>query len=379
MYCDQEMLVKAQRELRKGLDLLHECTNHLFMLQYFAVFGEIETKLENYEVAIDYLNKSVSHSVLSAKNTSEFDGAYMSNIYEQLGMTYQKINDLDGSLTSYRKAMQYCSRELFPYHYQRVAKGISTTFTLLGMQDSAIYYYKEFHDLSEERTNEQSIREITQMELKYEHEKELERKEYENKLNKSVQKKKSQLLNFSFIAVILFLVILFLIYRNALKKSEFKRKHAELTQKNLEMELDYKNKELITKAIYFHRKEEFIQSVAEKIKEFRLRCKPKDDRELGLILKELEQDGSQKEWTEFELRFNEVHDEFYSRLKDKYPELTHNDLKLCAFLKLRMSTKEIASITFQSLNSINVARYRLRKKLHLETDTNLNEFMSELS
>lgn len=81
-------------------------------------------------------------------------------------------------------------------------------------------------------------------------------------------------------------------------------------------------------------------------------------------------------WKDFEIRFNEVYKDFYQNLNKKHPYLTNNERKLCAFLKLNMSTKEIASITFQNPRSIDMARYRLRKKMQLSENDNLIGYIS---
>jgi hypothetical protein len=70
-------------------------------------------------------------------------------------------------------------------------------------------------------------------------------------------------------------------------------------------------------------------------------------------------------WNEFKLRFADVHTGFYDRLIAEYPYLTETDLRLCAFIKLKMSTKEIAYVIHQPVNSVKVARNRLRKKLRI--------------
>jgi DNA-binding response OmpR family regulator/DNA-binding CsgD family transcriptional regulator len=82
-------------------------------------------------------------------------------------------------------------------------------------------------------------------------------------------------------------------------------------------------------------------------------------------------------WDEFERRFNDVHSDFYKKLGEAHPDLTTNERKLCAFLKLNMSSKEIASITYQNLKSIDMARYRLRKKLGLGEDVNMLSYFSK--
>ncbi len=83
-----------------------------------------------------------------------------------------------------------------------------------------------------------------------------------------------------------------------------------------------------------------------------------------------------KIWVEFEKSFNEVHVDFYKNLRRAHPNIKGKEQKLCAFLKLNMSTKEIASITFQNPKSIDMARYRLRKKLDLETEDSLQAYLS---
>jgi DNA-binding CsgD family transcriptional regulator len=79
----------------------------------------------------------------------------------------------------------------------------------------------------------------------------------------------------------------------------------------------------------------------------------------------LKQNLNENAWDEFRLRFAEIHTDFYDNLIKHYPVLTENDMRLCALIKLKMSTKEIAAILHQQVNSIKVARKRLREKLQM--------------
>ena len=83
-------------------------------------------------------------------------------------------------------------------------------------------------------------------------------------------------------------------------------------------------------------------------------------------------------WEEFELLFQKVHHSFHDKLNELFPELTPNERKLCIFLKLNMSNKQIAQITFQSEEALKKARLRLRKKLDIDRDTNLVAFIQGL-
>jgi len=80
-------------------------------------------------------------------------------------------------------------------------------------------------------------------------------------------------------------------------------------------------------------------------------------------------------WNDFETRFEDAFDSFYMVLLEKYPSLTPNERKLCALLRSGLSSKDIAILTFQNPQSVDVARYRLRKKLNLVNEENLLDFL----
>jgi DNA-binding CsgD family transcriptional regulator len=89
------------------------------------------------------------------------------------------------------------------------------------------------------------------------------------------------------------------------------------------------------------------------------------------------QNNTKNNWLEFKLRFEEINENFYISLKEKYPTLTSTELKLCSFLKLNFNTKDIASLMGISSESVKVSRYRLRKKFKLTRDVNLVAFISQ--
>lgn len=80
-------------------------------------------------------------------------------------------------------------------------------------------------------------------------------------------------------------------------------------------------------------------------------------------------------WQDFESRFENVYESFYQRLQEQFPDLTPGEKKLCALLRLNISSKDIAAITSQNPQSVDMARYRLRKKLNLNPDDNLVDYL----
>ena len=83
-------------------------------------------------------------------------------------------------------------------------------------------------------------------------------------------------------------------------------------------------------------------------------------------------------WDKFELYFDQVHENFFQRLRDHYPKLTPKDQKLCAYLRMNLSTKEIAPLLNISVRGVEISRYRLRKKLGLTSETNLVDFITAI-
>jgi CheY-like chemotaxis protein len=88
---------------------------------------------------------------------------------------------------------------------------------------------------------------------------------------------------------------------------------------------------------------------------------------------------SENIWNEFDTHFRNVFDSFYKTIIQQFPDLTPGELKLCAFLRLNLTSKEIAALTFQIPKSIDQARYRLRKKMNLDQDENLTEFLMKIN
>jgi len=92
-----------------------------------------------------------------------------------------------------------------------------------------------------------------------------------------------------------------------------------------------------------------------------------------------EAEKSDDDWQQFSVHFDQIHSNFLSKLKEKFPDLSPNDLKLCAYLKMNLSSKEMAQLMSITIRAVEVSRYRLRKKLHLSSDTNLFDYLIQVT
>jgi len=122
---------------------------------------------------------------------------------------------------------------------------------------------------------------------------------------------------------------------------------------------------------------EQLNKIISKLVTHRMYFKKQNHVFIDNIIKDLRLCTNKNAWEEFEICFQDIHSDFYRKLEIRYPSLSINEKRLCAFLRLNMTTKEIASITQQSTNSIEVARTRLRKKLNLSNkDISLTSFIA---
>lgn len=152
----------------------------------------------------------------------------------------------------------------------------------------------------------------------------------------------------------------------------------ELQKKRHEIELDAKTKELANTAMGMTRKDELLENIKKELEQLKKEIinKPKLEKLLSTINKNI---NTSKDWEVFESNFNEIHDSFFkSLLKNNEAQLTAKDLKLCAYLKMNLATKEIAPLMGISTRGVEIHRYRLRKKLNLSNDQNLNEYFMKL-
>src|SRR5690606_23993199 len=147
----------------------------------------------------------------------------------------------------------------------------------------------------------------------------------------------------------------------------------------LEQELANKSRELANTAMNIVYKNEMLNNLHRELTNINdLGDNKLNSHQLRKVNKLIEEaHNDDRDWDIFEKSFNEAHENFFKKLKADYPGLVPNDLKLCAYLRLNMSSKEIASLLNIGTRGVEIRRYRLRKKLNLPTNKNLPEFLLE--
>jgi tetratricopeptide (TPR) repeat protein len=306
---------------------------------WHAVYGlsDVEKSLNNPSVAIDSINKAIEYFLVSD------DFSYLRESYQLLSNIYEEQNDITNAF----KYFKLCS----------------------AMKDSIVI-------------NDQKSR-MTELQMQYE----LQKTEIENKNEISLLQKENQLKIYKVYIVIgllligLLTIILYVFRLRSRKKlTESYLENVKLEQKQMEMNLNYKQKEMENLALYIIQKNEFLEQIKSDVGTLRKSSELESHSKIKSISLKITQSlRKNKDLEKLQDRIDQVHAIFLKNLSTKYPDLTEKEKRLCALLKLNFSSKEIASLNNISENAVMMARYRLRKKMNVSTDENLVEFLQKLT
>ncbi|HEX6192503.1 MAG TPA: triple tyrosine motif-containing protein [Chitinophagaceae bacterium] len=161
----------------------------------------------------------------------------------------------------------------------------------------------------------------------------------------------------------------------AIRESE--KQIIQLRNEKLQSEVEHKNAELASSAMNLVRKKEILSRLKEDLSGYKqIAEKEKANKEFQKIVRVIDKElDHNEEWEQFAVHFDTVHTNYLKQLKEKYPALTTSDLKLAAYLRLSLSSKEIAQLMNISVRGVETSRYRLRKKLELANEVNLFDFL----
>ena len=162
------------------------------------------------------------------------------------------------------------------------------------------------------------------------------------------------------------------------RKHIIEREKINQEKQKIAFELELKSKQLISESLknltIQNTKEELLIQLEEIIQDIPKLYHIKFD----LLKRRLKQQKSSSILNEFETRFTGVYEQYYEKLKSLAPELSPNDLRICALMRLNISTKEIALLTNRTIGTVDNTRSSIRKKLKLDEETNLQEFLLDV-
>jgi len=316
-----------------------------------------------------------------------------------MGIAHRQLKQYDKAFSLSKQALSISKKLGYSRITYDIYKDIAETYQELKQNDSANSYFQKYHTLKNLTQNDASQRKIAELQVLYQSERKnrqlIENEEQIRKLEK--QKKIDQLWIFVIGLVLVSLISLggmlfvWLSLKNRQKKAlnlkneellqtqrlvlqkELEKK--ELITEHLQQELEYKNKDLTNFALDIARKNEFTSKILNELRRMDT-GRNKKLRELISYTTNHFQINKTLEKLQFEVE--KVNQEFYSTLTQKHPSLTPHEHSLCAFIRLNLNTKDIAAIRNVEIKSVEMSRYRLRKKLKISPEVNLSLFLQEL-
>ncbi len=297
----------------------------------------------------------------------------ISNLLD-FGEYHLYLSQNDSALVYYSEALALAKTYQLNERLLSCHEGMMKAYQALRQFDLALEHQTHYLNLKEQLYNTSKSIEIAQLDADF--------KNNHFKTQQANERDRYILISIILLLGLLSLGLIILNIRHKQKhlREEFliKQRFLEKQKIKIEKNLDEKNRELALYSMQLSQQQQIKDSLMGRIRQKMENKSTPVKTELQAIINEMERENNHGAvWTEMEHRFIAVYPGFYEKLTADFPNLTLNEKRLCTFLKLNMTTKEIASITGQTPHSINIARTRLRKKLGLtQTEQTTDQFLN---
>lgn len=417
---------------KKGLEYLEEKNNPPMKAHTLIAVGTLYSDRQLFDSAQYYFDESLKISTKQNDPLNQADayqqiahnlieqGQFMDALhYIDLGVTVmenrhdptvllqlalwkarckKELGDLKEALSIINQTLNKVEKYGNNIHKRNAYKIAQEVYSTIGNYSKAYQYLNHYTAYQDSVLSDEKTLEIARTEYKFQLKTETERlnleKQQQAELYEKELEKKQLILQASIICGIMGLFTLFILYRSnqlkKLKNSVLTKKNIELSDKNHEINnlrktekkmaeetIALKERELTTVTMLSHERNTLLTDLGKQINNL----SDKVDKEVTSELLEIKRTiksniNNEKSWASFMYQFEKVHPDFFNQLKSKFPNITQNDLRLCAYIKIGMDNKEIASISNVAIPSVKKSINRLKKKMELDVDIDLRTYIS---
>ncbi|MCZ8214743.1 MAG: LuxR C-terminal-related transcriptional regulator, partial [Cyclobacteriaceae bacterium] len=251
---------------------------------------------------------------------------------------------------------------------------LSEVFKARGKFDSAYYYSDIYHHNKDSLFNKENQRKLSTLYAEIEtlsKQKEIETLERQGEIDAIHNRNLVLIIVLGSIAFLSLLISIILFYRNSQKKQK-------LSNLLLQQELDKRNKDLHDQALKMIYMNNSFMEIEESLK--RLHFQSTDSaKDVRQLLSNLQLNKTiEKEWDNFNRYFGTVHGNFFDKINAEFPDLSTSEKRLASLIRMNLTNREIASILNIESSSVKIAKYRLKKKLNLDEETDIHSFFQSL-
>lgn len=289
-----------------------------------------------------------------------------------------KLNRPEEAISLLHKAQKTAeSADLLP-EILEAKKYLTQAYLQLGNYKEAFGFQSQWIILKDSIDGNEVRNTLNDLETRYETAKKQQLIDRLNEKNLEHEKRNKLFIGLLFTSFIVLILLVFIIW---LRNKTLRQNHilhlkeqeiSKLENQNLVNDLDYKSRELTAAAVHLMNKNEVLSDLRDKIASSGMQDLHGVIRQIDLNL------NLDHDWQNFLKHFEVVYPDFFRKLKDQYPLLTPNEERLCAYLRINMSTKEISQMLNVTIAAVDKSRNRLRKKMDLDPEVKLNEFLSQI-
>jgi tetratricopeptide (TPR) repeat protein len=337
--------------------------------------GIVYVNLNEFKLAKKYFTEAEK---LNAETNQDFNTIFNLNAFAELHM---KEKDFDKALEKSLKAYQLANKNNWNMQTYTAALNVYKCYKEKGLYFQALEYYEKYHELYEKVYKENQQKLISEMEVKYGTELKIEKKQSEikelgiqKKLDDAEIQKQKNIRNGIILLIFFILIISFLL----INRYRLKAAKDQAEKNNLNLTIDHRNRELVSSSAFITEKNRLMMQLKEKLEGVKF-DNEYQTKEIKAILREIDRNiDLEQDWEKMKLHFDQVFPDFFDKLNNLNPDLTNLELKHCAYLKMKLSIKEISNILNVAASSVQMAHYRLKKKLELPADQTLSDFITSL-
>lgn len=419
---DYGKLDEAEEYLAEALAIAEATKNSKLLQDIWESFGKVRMMAKEYEESAN----SFERSLFYAQQTN--DQINMASINNHLGSLFLEQGDADESLNYhksaleshrlvddklgivsdkisiarnllsrerplYRQAEQYLieARVMAEEHGQKLNLTaclllLSNVRQGLGDYKEALSFQKEYEVLRDSLFSDQQSRALAEIQTKYETRKIQNELEGQQKEVELLQAKSGRLRLYIFLGIAGVLIIGMIAYLVYMRQKETKKKLRltkelqSVKQQQFQKELDFKNRELTSNTLFLAEKSRVLLEIQEQLVQISKTSGTSSTPDYCNILKLInEHTDMDKEWETLKRHFDQVHPDFFKNLSTAHPKLSQNELKHCAYVLMNLSVKEVARILNINSSSVQMSRYRLKKKMNIPEEVTLTMHLHKIA
>ena len=372
-YLKLNMLSKADSIIDYSIQLSDSLGAIQAQAEGYDMKGDIYFARRKYQEAMDYFTQALK------MNVDAQDSTFIATTRISIGRCYQQLGNYDLAEQAYLKVLPISLKMDVKENLQTIYIHLSEIYEARRNTALSYEYYKKSIAVKDSIYQREKLRQFANMQTKYDSEKKERELALQNqkivilKQDAEIQDLIRMRLIVSIIVVVL--VFALIIYTQWLRVKKNRLKQA-IEHERLSHELDLKKRELATHTLHIIQKNELLENLQNKVSEL----KKKDTGSSYVEITRMINTNRliDKDWDNFKSVFEQVHPDFFTKLQKLYSNISSNELRMAAMMKMNLNSKEMASILNITLEGVKKARYRMRKKFDLAAEANVQEYLMTL-